>query len=163
MGQPYAGFSLFELSQRLSLGNAFVVRDIRFTSQTTMDSWCNALLDENSISSRSVPLVMSAQLANSNETAECFYCGLPNHTASECPTRTFFPTHAETWQNIASMDLDAINKAFRQIELALSEGGVNGFSKILEKGGGASSLMQAILILMARRNCAMFRVTGFTA
>lgn len=126
------------------LGSGFVVRDIRFTSQTTMDSWCNAMLDENSISSRSVPLVMSAQLAANSENEECFYCGLPNHTAAECPSRTYFPSHPETWQRIASMDLDSINNSFRKIELALSEQGVEGFGQILEKGGPTSWLMQAI-------------------
>lgn len=130
------------------LGEGFVVRDLRFTGgQTSLDSWCNALLDENSISSRSIPIVMSAGLAGTGEKGECFYCGLPNHSAAECPTRTHFPTQPETWQAVASLDLDAINEAFRKIEMALSAKGVRGFEAILEAGGPAATLLGAIFDL----------------
>lgn len=127
------------------LGNGFVVRDLRFTSQTGMDSWCNTMLDENSISARSIPLSMSAELAASRDNTECFYCGLPNHTAAECPTRTYLPTRPETWDEIAALNLDEINESFRQIELTLSGNGVRAFSKILEKNGPARSVLLAIL------------------
>lgn len=129
------------------LGEGFVVRDLRFTGgQTSLDSWCNALLDENSISSRSIPLVMSARLA-SGEKGECFYCGLPNHSPAECPTKTCLPTRPETWQAISSMDLDAINDAFRKIELALSAKGIRGFEKVLEGEGADATLLDAIFDL----------------
>lgn len=45
------------------LGDGFTVRDLRFTGeQASMDSWCNVLLDENSISARSIPLLMAGGL-----------------------------------------------------------------------------------------------------
>lgn len=129
------------------LGEGFVVRDLRFSGQTSMDSWCNVLLDENSISARSIPLVMSGHLASSQDAVECFYCGLPNHTACECPTRAHLPTRPETWQSIALMDLDEINAAFRKIEMALSSRGIHGFEVILEKGGSPAALLDAIFDL----------------
>lgn len=131
------------------LGESFVVRDLRFTGgQTNMDSWCNAMLDENSISSRSIPLIMSSHLATA-DSGECFYCGLPNHSAAQCPTRTYLPSRPETWQAVAAMDLDDINNAFRQIELTLSSKGINGLHSILEEGSPANTLMQAIFDLNA--------------
>lgn len=129
------------------LGAGFVVRDLRFTSETGMDSWCNTMLDENSISARSIPLAMSAKLAASSDNTECFYCGLPNHTAAECPTRSYLPSRPENWEEINALNLDDINEAFRQIEVTLSADGVRGFSKILEKPGPAKAVAQVILDL----------------
>lgn len=130
------------------LGEGFVVRDLRFTGgQTNMDSWCNALLDENSISSRSIPLIMSSHLASAADGGECFYCGLPNHSPAQCPTRKYLPSRPETWQEVAGMDLDAINAAFRKIEVTLSSKGIRGFETILEETSPTSSLMQAIFDL----------------
>ncbi len=130
------------------LGDGFVIRDLRFTGgQTNMDSWCNTILDENSICTRSIPLVMASRLASYSENGECFYCGLPNHSAAQCPTRNFFPTRPETWQAVAGMDLEEINNSFREIELALSAKGLTGFSKILDKSTPANTLLQAIFDL----------------
>ncbi|MBD5553090.1 MAG: hypothetical protein HDQ44_02000, partial [Desulfovibrio sp.] len=127
------------------LGEGFVIRDLRFSGgQSTIDSWCNTMLDENSISARSIPLIMSAQLAGSAEHSECFYCGLPNHAPAECPTRAYFPSRSETWQQIACMDLDGINAAFKKIELTLTAGGGRGYDKLLDKEDDASALLQAI-------------------
>lgn len=130
------------------LGEGFSVRDLRYTGgQTSMDSWCNVLLDENSISSRSIPLVMAGHLASGAPGSGCFYCGLPNHTAAECPTRTYFPSRAETWQQIEGMDLEIINEAFRRIETVLSENGVKGFDELLDDQGPAGILLQAVFDL----------------
>lgn len=130
------------------LGEGFSVRDLRYTGgQTSMDSWCNVLLDENRISSRSIPLIMSGQLAAGAAGGSCFYCGLPNHTAGECPTRNYFPTRAETWQQVERMDLEVINEAFRHIETVLSEKGVGGFDELLDDQQPAGILLQAIFDL----------------
>lgn len=136
---PYASYRNAYL-----LGDNFIVRDLRFSGQTSMNSWCNVLLDDNAISSRSVPLVMSSHLASSSETAECFYCGLPNHSPSECPTRTHFPARADTWDKLASMNLDQINEAFRKIELVLASKGVQGFDSLMEKGEQPAQLLEAV-------------------
>lgn len=132
------------------LGKGFVVRDLRFTgSQTNMDTWCNALLDQNSISSRTIPLIMSAQLAGNGENQECFYCGLPNHAPADCPTRKFFPTHPQTWQDLAKLDLDGINDAFRQIELELSSRGDKAFPKLIETEAPARAVLKGIFDIHA--------------
>lgn len=130
------------------LGEGFVVRDLRFAGgQTSMDSWCNAILDDNIISAKTIPLIMSSQLAAATDKEECFYCGLPNHSPSECPTRTAFPTRPETWQDMATMDLEEINNSFRQIEMALSSRGVRAYETILEQPGPTDTLMRAIFDL----------------
>lgn len=127
------------------LGEGFVVRDLRFTGgQTSLDSWCNTLLDENSISARSIPIIMSAGLASATDKPECFYCGLPNHAPHECPSRVQLPTNPETWDSIAGMELEQMNDAFRKIEIALSSKGILGLEQVIEKSDGSSSLLKAI-------------------
>ena len=129
------------------LGDGFTVRDLRFTGdQTSMDSWCNVLLDENSISVRSIPLLMAGHLtAGSSGAGGCFYCGIPSHTAAECPTRTYFPSRPETWEEVASLDLENINDAFRHIEMVLGQKGADGYEELLEGKDDAAGLMQAVL------------------
>lgn len=131
------------------LGEGFTVRDLRFTGeQTSMDSWCNVLLDENSISGRSIPLLMAAQLTGGNAaTAGCFYCGIHTHTAAECPTRTYYPSRPELWDEMAAMDLENINEGFRRIEIMLGRKGVEGYEELLEGEDDAAVLMQAVLDL----------------
>lgn len=130
------------------LGEGFSVRDLRFSgSQASLESWCNALLDENSVSSRSIPLVMSGQLTQAENSQSCFYCGLPNHKSCQCPTRSFFPSRQETWQDIACLSLEDINAAFREIELALQSRGLKGFEHLLDQDGNAGKLLQGIFDL----------------
>lgn len=121
--------------------------DLRFTGeQASMDSWCNVLLDENSISARSIPLLMAGRLTvGSSGAGGCFYCGIPSHTAAECPTRTYFPSRPEIWDELAGLDLENINEAFRRIEMVLGQDSVEGYEELLEGKDDAALLMQAVL------------------
>lgn len=131
-------------------GTDFVVKDLRFSGgQTNMDSWCNVMLNENSVSARSIPIIMSSHLASSDSNQECFYCGLHNHSAAECPSRNFFPTQPDSGQNLATLDLDDINKSFRRIELTLASKGAAGFGELLENQSNESTLLRAILDINA--------------
>lgn len=129
------------------LGEGFTVRDLRFTGeQSSMDSWCNVLLDENSISGRSIPLLMAGQLTAGNSAeAGCFYCGIHSHAAVDCPTKSCPPSHAEVWEDLAGLDLEAVNEGFREIEMALSEKGLAGYAALLEGKDDTSLLLQAVL------------------
>ena len=127
------------------LGEGFTVRDLRFTGeQASMDSWCNVLLDDTAISTRSIPLMMASQLS-ANNSGGCFYCGLAGHTAAQCPTRGFFPSRPDLWDDVGGLGLDAINEAFRQIEGVLSQQGLTGFEELLEGDDDTALLLQAIL------------------
>ncbi len=129
------------------LGDGFTVRDLRFTgNQISMDSWCNVLLAENSISARSIPLLMAGSLtANSAGAGGCFYCGIPSHTAAECPTRAHATSRPEIWDDVAGLDLEKINDAFRRIETVLEQKGTDGYGELLEGKDEAAVLMQAVL------------------
>lgn len=133
------------------LGDGFTMRDLRFSGESnSLDSWCNVLLDDAAIGQRSIPLIMSAQLAGGKTQNGCFYCGLHNHEPCECPTRAFFPSSPDTWTKLAALDLDAINESFRQIELVLDGQGMAGFASLLEEQTPAGLLMRAVLDLNAQ-------------
>ena len=129
------------------LGEGFTVRDLRYTGeQMSMDSWCNVLLDENSLSERSIPLLMPAQLtAGDASEAGCFYCGIHGHTAAQCPTRQCPPSGRDLWDNVANLDLDAINVGFRRIEQVLTEQHTAGYDILLAEGGDAALVLQGVL------------------
>ena len=127
------------------LGERFIIRDLNFRGgQSGMDSWCNIILNENSISSRSIPLVMSAELAQTNNEQGCFYCGLHNHASNQCPTRTYYPTSPQTLENLATLGLEDINEAFRSIEVTLGKKGVAGFNKLMDADENPAKLLRAI-------------------
>lgn len=133
------------------LGDGFTVRDLRYTGeQASLDNWCNILLDEASISTRSIPLVMANQLISGSETSGgCFYCGLVGHTAAQCPTRTFFPSRPDLWDDVGSLGLEEINEAFRQIEGVLAKSGTDGYEELLEGDDDTALLLQGIMDINA--------------
>lgn len=131
------------------LGEGFTVRDLRYTGeQVSVDDWCNVLLNENSLSERSIPLLMPARLT-AGDSAEpgCFYCGIHSHTAVQCPTRSCPPAAPDLWDRIAVLDLEAVNEGFRRIELVLNEEGVAGYTALLRDGGDAALVLQGVLDL----------------
>ncbi|WP_298995749.1 hypothetical protein [uncultured Desulfovibrio sp.] len=130
------------------LGEGFTVRDLRFTGeQMAMDSWCNVMLDENSLSGRSIALLMPSRLTSPSPSGMgCVYCGIHSHDSSECPTR-FGPASnsQEVWENIGQLDLEAINEGFRSIEMTLTEKGAGGYGAVLGGEDDAALVLRAVL------------------
>lgn len=130
------------------LGEGFTVRDLRFTGeQMAMDSWCNVMLDENSLSGRSIALLMPSRLTSPSPSGMgCVYCGIHSHDSSECPTR-FGPASnsQEVWEKIGQLDLEAINEGFRSIEMTLTEKGAGGYGAVLGGEDDAAAVLRAVL------------------
>ena len=130
------------------LGEGFTVRDLRFTEQTSMDAWCNVLLNEASISTRTIPLMMAGLLTGSaQDEMACFYCGIASHAARDCPTRNYFPSSPDVWDELANLDLDRINKGFQEIEKNLEEKGLEAYEELLEGDAEGGLLLRAVLDL----------------
>ncbi len=134
------------------LGDGFTVRDLRFTGeQMAMDSWCNVMLDENSLSGRSITLLMPSRLTSPSPSGTgCIYCGIHSHDSSECPTR-FGPASdsQEIWEALGLLDLEAINEGFRTIELTLTEKGAGGYGAVLGSDSEAAVVLRAVLEINA--------------
>ena len=130
------------------LGEGFTVRDLRFTGeQMAMDSWCNVMLDENSLSGRSITLLMPSRLTSPSPSGTgCVYCGIHSHDSSECPTRFGAASNSqEVWENLGQLDLEAINEGFRSIEMTLTEKGAGGYGAVLGGEDDAAVVLRAVL------------------
>ncbi len=129
------------------LGEAFVVHDIRFSNaQNDMDAWCMVALDETVSSSPSIQILMPGQLI-SGENNCCFFCGINTHKSMDCPTLAFSCKEVEEAQSTAELDLDEINKAFRNIENTISSKGNESYTTLLQNdsvGNMSGPLLQAI-------------------
>ncbi|MBQ7585065.1 MAG: hypothetical protein IJU40_02305, partial [Desulfovibrionaceae bacterium] len=82
------GFPYISYRNTYLLGKGFQIKDLHFTGdQMTMDEWCNIQLTDNNIKQESIPVLMAGKLTeNSENTDECFFCGLTTHSSYECPT-----------------------------------------------------------------------------
>ncbi len=133
------------------LGEGFTVRDLRYTGeQMAMDSWCNVMLDENSLSGRSLNLLMPSRLtAPTQSGVGCIYCGIHSHDSAECPTRLGAASGPDVWENLGRLDLDSINEGFRAIEQALTEKGAAGYTAVLAGEDDAAVVLRAVLEINA--------------
>ena len=131
------------------LGEGFAIQDIRFSdTQTSMDSWCNVALDDEGTSHHAIPLLMAGQLASGDHPC-CFYCGVRSHEPHQCPTRYIPPTSGDVWWELAGMNLDSINEAFRAVERAITEKNLEGYDALLAVPGPTSLLLRAIFDINA--------------
>ena len=133
------------------LGEGFTVRDLRYTGeQMAMDSWCNVMLDENSISGRSLNLLMPSRLTMPTPSGVgCVYCGIHSHEAAECPTRLGPSSGADVWEDLGKLDIDAINEGFRSIEMTLTEKGTGGYAAVLAGEDDAAVVLRSVLEINA--------------
>ena len=129
------------------LGGGFSVRDLRYSGdQASVDNWCNVMLDGDSLTTKTLPLLMPGNLIESTESGiGCIYCGLPCHEASQCPTRSCNPSDSSVWEELGEFDLDGINDAFKKIENVLTTKGHAGYLELLDGNDPSSVVMRAVL------------------
>lgn len=133
------------------LGKGFTVRDLRYSGeQAAIDNWCNVMLDGNSITEKAIPLLMPDRLTTPTDAGVgCVYCGIASHSSAECPTRFAEPADAAVWDELAAMDLDAINAGFRGIEATLTRQGLDGYKELLEGNDEAAAVLRAVMDITA--------------
>ena len=133
------------------LGGGFTVRDLRYSGdQATVDNWCNVMLDGDSISNKTLPLLMPNYFTTSTESGiGCVYCGLSCHESAQCPTRRGAPSDPGIWEELAEYDLDAVNNGFKKIEATLTSKGLEGYDELLEGGDEAAAVLRAVLEINA--------------
>ncbi len=125
------------------LGEGFEVRDIRFSNNhTSMDAWCIVALGEIAAGTPAIPVIMAGQLISDDP--PCFFCGINTHKVQDCPTLRMSSEACEASGKAASMDLDAINNAFRAIENSANDDGEIPYESIFSKGDERAELLKAI-------------------
>lgn len=147
------------------LGEGFSITDLHFSAgHSSMDNWCTVALGEAQLTSGSyIPVLVAGQMV-SGEGTGCFYCGMRNHTASQCPSKHLKFSETDVWKDFGELDLETVNDAFRDVESRLLEAGPDGFTALFEnqepKGRLAKAVFEINLPAQLRAVKRMWQSTG---
>lgn len=103
------------------LSEWFKVNEIRqAVDQESLESWCNiGLKDDAGLTARgTMEISLPRRLALGGE-GECFYCGLKNHKAGQCPTRALSGVSPQVWQRLAQVNAKEYSEGFKALGEAL--------------------------------------------
>ncbi|MBQ9537468.1 MAG: hypothetical protein IJU79_06770 [Desulfovibrionaceae bacterium] len=144
------GFPYISYRNTYLLGKGFEIRDLHFSGdQMTMDEWCNIQLNDDNVKQESIPVLMAGKLTETIENVdECFFCGLSNHKAYECPTLRMRANATNVWDDIGKFSLSDINQCFQNLEQTIDKQGFSAYKAILNKGDDSSILLAAIFDIM---------------
>ncbi len=128
------------------LGDDFLMHDVRFeTAAHSLDDWCNvSLINEESDNAGFLPAIIPVSLV-SGRNQPCFYCGMRNHQAVQCPSRQLKNWSPHLWSPVALMNFDTINAGLRKIDAVLGAEGPQSMHALLEdKPEVENQLLRAI-------------------
>lgn len=127
-----------------SLYDAFKVNEVNYGGeQESLDSWCNVTMrqaeGQGGQGAMEMPLPRR-WLAGAGK--ECFYCGLKNHTAAQCPSRLLPPFRAHVWEAVGQASVGGMAQGFKALDEAADP------AKFVEKAVGLLSAqgMEADLV-----------------
>jgi len=107
-----------------ALYDAFKVNELSYGGdQESLDSWCNVNMRQADGQSGqgSIEMPMPRRwLAGSSP--ECYYCGLKNHTAAQCPSKVLPPFRGEVWTELGERNLTDMALAFKTLDDAADPG-----------------------------------------
>lgn len=130
----------------LMLGdNEFNIHEARFdVAKRSMDDWCTvSLRSDQGVDLGAIPVRVAHSLTLGKQ-GVCFYCGMRNHEAAQCPTRMFKDWAPDAWRAVGTMDFESINKNMDSIDaLGITEG-IEGLRQVLEQQDGAGNLLRAV-------------------
>lgn len=103
------------------LGKEFAINEVRFGSdQESLEGWCNVSLNKGFESSGSDSMdVTISRRVSIGEYEDCFYCGMKNHTTSECPSRTLQGVDPNVWRQLAAINSEKFTEGFQNIDLGM--------------------------------------------
>ncbi len=137
------------------LGEGFAIYDIRSAGeQVNMDSWCNINLEDSAAEQHAVPIVMPGRLMPGRG-AGCFYCGMGDHPAGQCPTLRLPADEVGSRQDLAHLSFDDINEAFAGLDIALTELGTIGYTSVQSTDPKAGALVRALFGINAASQARM--------
>ena len=110
------------------LGEGFLIQEARTLSRgVKMEDWCSVSLSEGLASERrgilSVPLPASL---SGGDAAPCFYCGLTNHQARQCPSKALAVPRPEIWDRLGQLGIDQMEAVCQSLEGALAANPLEG-------------------------------------
>lgn len=116
------------------LGEGFLIQEARSLSRgAKVDDWCSVSLSPDLAAEPrgilSVPLPASL---SGGDAAPCFYCGLNNHEARQCPSKGLTAPRPEIWERLARLGIDQMEAISQALETALSANPLEGMAACLK-------------------------------
>lgn len=127
------------------LSSWFRMNEARYgAGPVSLDSWCTLSLRdaEGSGGYGTMQVALPNALVASDGGGECFYCGLKNHKASQCPSRKIATPQPQVWRLLAKADFNDFSDGFASLDTDLSkEDFVSGILKVMESRDDLESLL----------------------
>lgn len=135
-------FPHLQYRDALLLTEWFNVNQLRYGSEhDSMDSWCNISLkggSEEAGGSMEVALPRNLLMGSGEG---CFYCGLRSHEAADCPSRTLRGFKESPWDQMATLDLDDLNKGIQELDTIMEGDNAQTVSDLLMAGKGVPQII----------------------
>ncbi|MBI4806531.1 MAG: tetratricopeptide repeat protein [Desulfovibrio sp.] len=119
----------------LYLGRDFRVNDVRRSSgKLDIDDWCHISLTSHEQAGEGegqVPFQLPANLLAGNDVT-CFYCGLTNHSARQCPTKAIPDLNDDVWEDLSLVDMARLEEGGMSLNRELDGAGPEVMARLME-------------------------------
>jgi len=107
-----------------ALYDTFKVNELSYGGdQESLESWCNVSIRQGEGQGGQGTIEMPLPRRWLGGSAKpCFYCGLTNHSAAQCPSKNLPPFRGEVWQELGRKNLGDMAQAFKNIDEASEPG-----------------------------------------
>lgn len=147
------------LSAALLLRGEFNIIFLDSAGPLTLESLCQITLasspEEPEKHALSFPA--SAALSSGNK-KPCFYCGLKNHTPSECPSRHLFNWDPGIWDRLAMLDFQEMVQAVKALDKTLEGSGLSSSPELLQAEAPENIIARAVFEVNAPVQHRMLRL-----
>jgi len=120
-----------------ALYDTFKVNELSYGGdQESLDSWCNVSLrqGEGQGGQGTIEMPLPRRWLGGNG-KPCYYCGLSNHTAAQCPSKMLPPFRAEVWADLGRRNLTDMALAFKSLDEPAESGKfLSQVAALLKKG-----------------------------
>ena len=128
------------------LGDEFTIQEARYLSRgVKIEDWCSVGLarigESEPRGALAVPLPGSL---SGGDAAPCFYCGLNNHQAKQCPSKSLAAPRPAAWERLGQVDLGRLEALSQSLETALAKDPVTAMTACLSGKEEKDVLLQAI-------------------
>jgi hypothetical protein len=101
-----------------SLYDTFKVNELSYGGeQESLESWCSVTIrqGEGQAGQGSIEMPLPRRWLAGNG-KPCFYCGLSNHAAAQCPSRALPAFRNAFWDDLGRRDIEDMAKAFKSLD-----------------------------------------------
>jgi tetratricopeptide (TPR) repeat protein len=123
----------------------FRMNEARYgAGSVTLDSWCTLSLrdGDDGPGQGTMQVALPNALVASDGEHECFYCGLKNHKASECPSKRIATPQPQVWRLLAKADINEFSDGFSGLDADVTkEDFVSSILRVMESKNDLESLL----------------------